>query len=1269
MNNLVLCEVMQVEALDLDKSCKHNTCLGYREDSTDLVLLTCSDNLILQCFNEKREQKWCKHLNHLGSKNNSCASICMLSFDGNICLGLGNGEIIIVKDNGNICEQKFFVKGGIAAMEWSPDQERLAIVTKDSQMLLMSCTFDIMNKINLLDDHFGDGEFVKVGWGKKETQFRGQGKRSNKNNENDCILHTKNFKKRVSWRGDGEFYAIGYLKEQFQQFKVFDRDGNLQYTSEKQQGLEDNLSWRPSGNMIATTQVLPGRVVVAFFEKNGLKHGEFRIPEEVDIGDIVWSSDSQILALLCRVSKAIAVKVLVYTTSNHHWYLKQTIYTDYHIEKIFWDNDFDDSNRKLYIVGTLGELSYYTWIWDVTQSAGKNEEDNATVAVIDGPMLLLTAFRQAVVPPPMAAVKLTLNYSIREVVFYRGVKTKKFNSNSFFIITEFNRALFYKLVHKTPLEYHLCADGLAHNNLSMMSEKYSWLWISENRIVSILYEEGAYSIVEHSLCFEGFSVVFEELHRSEQSGTIMRIQLHPDDKTKVLCHMKSGEIVEYTTESRCTKKLRGMPTFCEKFDVFKAGDEVICIGLSHKGNLYFDDELILNNVTSFFIHSHFLLITTSQHLLLCVELNSTGVAALKSYRKTESPYVYKRNIETGAKLVTAVPYGTRTVFEMPRGNLEAIQPRPLSLKVIGEFLDDLNYGKAIDLMRKQRINLNLMYDHDPEKFMNNCDKLVNIDNMWLNLFLADLDSYNVTETMYSSIYANMTPKKNPNKVSEVCSIIREKIKMLPNKDVKALPLLTTYVKSNTMKDLEAALKVVKELKTNESEGVLKVVSSDEAIKHLLYMVDVNRLFEIALGMYDFDLVLLIASKSQKDPKEYLELLNRFNDLEENYKQYSVNKHLKRFDRAVECLAKCGPQCHEEMVAFVKYHSLYKKALEVLKPGEEIYKTIANDYGIHLKLNGQYLEAGIVFGGGNNSEKAIECYKKALEWELAIELGLELPRGEFETLCRDLVEGLQTQERHEEALKILEVYCNNAQDAIMYAIGTSQYKAAQRLISERKRFDLRDNLHQKTKTDYENLQTLIATNEDQFSQQRSRLKVVREQNKANPTDFDNFCNRDSDLYSDAGSTTGSVSSNSSRSSRGSVKSHRSGKSRRKYERKMASLKEGSLYEDIALVIALHTLIANTFQLRMQVRRINVALLGFRMSNEAALLQGNLDKLLNAMKDSFKEIWTNAFALDAVNAAIAVAEIPEYIPRGIALLDPQMRIAPVIPDVKWKLNGLI
>lgn len=84
-------------------------------------------------------------------------------------------------------------------------------------------------------------------------------------------------------------------------------------------GLEHPLAWRPSGNLIAGTQRFgfegggagkSDRHDVVFFERNGLRHGEFslRFKNTIDEGaparkwgynvrDLAWSSDSSVLAV------------------------------------------------------------------------------------------------------------------------------------------------------------------------------------------------------------------------------------------------------------------------------------------------------------------------------------------------------------------------------------------------------------------------------------------------------------------------------------------------------------------------------------------------------------------------------------------------------------------------------------------------------------------------------------------------------------------------------------------------------------------------------------------------------------------------------------------------------------------------------------------------------------------------------------------------------------------------------------------------------------
>ena len=110
----------------------------------------------------------------------------------------------------------------------------------------------------------------------------------------------------------------------------------------------------------------------------------------------------------------------------------------------------------------------------------------------------------------------------------------------------------------------------------------------------------------------------------------------------------------------------------------------------------------------------------------------------------------------------------------------------------------------------------------------------------------------------------------------------------------------------------------------------KRVSAEEALKYVLFLVDVNHLYDVALGTYDFQLVLMVAEKSQKaspfpythtpylilhtpyphipilqDPKEYLPFLNELRRLPGSYQKYKIDLHLRRYHKALQHISQCG----------------------------------------------------------------------------------------------------------------------------------------------------------------------------------------------------------------------------------------------------------------------------------------------------------------------------------------------------------------------------
>jgi elongator complex protein 1 len=99
-----------------------------------------------------------------------------------------------------------------------------------------------------------------------------------------------------------------------------------------------------------------------------------------------------------------------------------------------------------------------------------------------------------------------------------------------------------------------------------------------------------------------------------------------------------------------------------------------------------------------------------------------------------------RSIERGARLVTAVPANMSLVLQMPRGNLETIYPRAMVVAGIRELIDAKNYGRAFSYCRTQRVDMNILYDHQPAQFLSSVDLFLEQvkDIAYIDLFISSL---------------------------------------------------------------------------------------------------------------------------------------------------------------------------------------------------------------------------------------------------------------------------------------------------------------------------------------------------------------------------------------------------------------------------------------------------------------------------------------------------------------------------------------------------
>lgn len=271
---------------------------------------------------------------------------------------MAGGDIITVTESDSFSAEEAHVEivgtltPSVSSARWSPDEELLVIVTGDAKVLFMSRTFDVITSATMGSDDLKLSKHVSVGWGKKETQFQGRGAKAaarshaghnhghgggiirdptipEKVDEGKLSKFDDGKKCSISWRGDGAYVAVNFFSPEVNDgrrvIRVYNRDGELDSVSEPVDGLEGSLSWRPEGNLMAGIQRLADRTDVVFFERNGLRHGQFTLQLPMDQPDAVedlaleWNADSTVLAVVMRD------RVQLYTMGNYHWYLKQEI--------------------------------------------------------------------------------------------------------------------------------------------------------------------------------------------------------------------------------------------------------------------------------------------------------------------------------------------------------------------------------------------------------------------------------------------------------------------------------------------------------------------------------------------------------------------------------------------------------------------------------------------------------------------------------------------------------------------------------------------------------------------------------------------------------------------------------------------------------------------------------------------------------------------------------------------------------------------------------
>ena len=1212
------------------------------------------------------------------------------------CLILAGGDLVVVREDPLEHEERIEIVGsvdvGIAAAAWSPDEELLAIATNASTVLYMTREFENTVNLKLSVEDLKVSNHVSVGWGKKETQFKGKKARALRDptvpeTVDEGLLHpSDDHTTTISWRGDGAYVAVNSIEGPRRIIRVFSREGVLDSVSEPVDNLLGALSWRPEGNLIAGIQLLEKTAKVVFFERNGLRHGQFDLrlsaEELLDLGPSIklkWNVDSSVLAVCLKN------RVQLWTMGNYHYYLKQELDDIkgfcWHPEKPLHFTAWNDN-----IVQTLAYASV------VTNSPTSSPNDYGLIPVIDGRSLKVTPLRFANVPPPMAFCEIQIDHPIIDVAVSVQDKTIQIA-----ILSRHNLELWEmkatSLQDAPDRRWRVPLHVEAPTMLLQLAFSTDSLVILQSTLgrcdLQLVGLDGVQEDAIHSRAKDPqllanhvvgkvskyILVIGDQSDASVTDGRAQTMIIIPSSKRLGVAYQKAtkqtvncavygfpSQTVQKSDTNTNPQDDRPLTNGNSKttHDAGVNGDisheQYIIFRLDEQGSLFANDRCLARGCTSFTLTPAHLIFTTTQ-LLKFVHLTQDTETLEIPADNAESDERC-RSIERGARLVTVMPSIFALVLQMPRGNLETIYPRALVLAGIRRSINRKQYRKAFFACRNHRVDLNILHDHNPEQLRSNIGLFVDQvqKTEHIDLFLSSLRNEDVSRTMYKETLTNpesqtppqITTSDQDSKINAICDRF---LAVFEDKASERLQNTLTAHVCKTPPDLDAALMQIEKIRKSVNDRP-KV---DALIEHICFLVDVNRLYDNALGLYCLELTLLVAQQSQKDPREYLPFLQNLQQMPPLRRQFSIDDILRRHVKALKSLLELD--AFDEVKSYVVKHGLYQQALEHYRYRDDKLQDMTRIYAEHLEQSGRFREAGIAYESLQDHGSACEAFRQAHLWRESLSNASFAPfeASRLQLLAQDLSDDMvETKDFHSAGL-INQDYLSDLPTAAKLFCKGYYFPDAVRLAALHQRLDLLEAVIDPGLVEgMATMTELLADCKSQLQAQIPRIRELRAKKAEDPLAYwegdipgggdvpDDVSIAPTDASTTGGSLftrytnrTGTVGTNATR---------RTSKNRRREERKRARGKKGSVYEEEYLVHSVARLIERVNSVNEEVGRLVTALAQRGMRERARAVQSAMLEVIEMCNGCLDEVFQGGVVKESEESSLVRECGVDYRPQG-------------------------
>ncbi|KAH8677385.1 IKI3 family protein [Xylariales sp. PMI_506] len=1162
-------------------------------------------------------------------------------------LVLEGGDIVLVREYENAqdgvhIEIMGSIDEGIAAASWSPDEELLAIATKAQTVVFMSRNFDSISDATMTPEDLRLSKQVSVGWGKKETQFQGRGAKALRDPtipekvDQGTLSPQDDGRVTISWRGDGAYIAINSIEPGSRRvIRVYSRDGVLDSVSEAVDGMEGALSWRPAGNLIASIQRKTTSVDVIFFERNGLRHGDFalRAPGARDLSldkiGLEWNSDSTVLAV------TLNDRVQFWATGNYHWYLKQEILTEDKPVDFKWHSE----KALQFSIATPDKLLLGEFVFAVSRGSLAPPNDYGAVVVIDGRTLKITPFRTANVPPPMALFEVETRSAISDVEFSPD-------------------NMYMAVLHQSGIDLYrwqlngqrsLCPTLESSITFPATEGTTIPLQISVNNageIIALIFGLGP-ELLRYAL--DASSGQLSQDSRSEAGfiyGFSASASMTPDSGVIALDRHRRFHQVQHESVRPLSLNVPAQLPWCTTVGFDDEGSLVVH-GLSRNGHLYANRRLLAKNCTSYLVTPDHLIFTTTNHLVKFV--HRTNVEDMEVPPDDPEKDERCRSVERGARLVTAIATNMSLVLQMPRGNLETIFPRAMVLAGIRKLIEEHDYTKAFLHCRTQRVDMNILYDHKPEQFLESVPLFLEQlqDVAHIDLFLSSLREEDVTQTMYVNTKPSKeaqaprvtdevvaSPTRGISKVNTICNAV---LRSLQSRRTKDHGTLQNIITSNVCKNppaLEDGLLVVANL-MQEDEKL-----AESAVEHICFLADVNTLYDEALGLYNLDLTLLVAQQSQRDPREYLPFIQSLHQLSELRRKFTIDDHLGRHGKALAHLQTLD--AHQEAQDYIVKHSLYADALRLYRYDAPNLTTITRLYATFLESRSRFREAGLTYESLQDYASATRAYRASgiSSWREALFTAtLQSPPLSVEAmtdLANTLADALYEAKDYVAGATIHLEHLKSVDTAVRWLCKGYHFADALRLSALHKRPDLLASAVDPGLADALGSTTeFLADCKAQLRAQVPRILELRRKAAEDPLAFyegeragggdlpdDVSVAASSRVSTSASLFTRYTGKNGSVGTVGTGVSRATSKNRKREEKKRARGRKGTVYEEEYLVNSVRRLVERVNSTKAEMERLVFGLVRRGMFERARTVEALMAEVLEGCRKAISEVFVAA-----------------------------------------------